>query len=296
MARRRRRRPWYRRRGYRLARTAVLTVLLVVVGIRVSERREPPAGTVASAPGSPEASDVRAGVTASDDAGTDTRGEGAGTDTREENAGPAADARPGAEARPDPVAGPGPEAVTPPPSPSRPAPSAKARNGPAPPRTLPRSRATRLVIPYVGIDAPLIDLRLDSERRLPAPPEDEPDVAGWYADGPSPGEQGTAIAVGHLDTNTGPAVFGGLGELKRGKRVEVRRADGRAAVYSVDAIKSYEKDKFPNREVYGARKRPELRLITCGGNYDRRTGYSGNVVVFAHLVATREPSKAAEKR
>lgn len=263
----------------------------MVVGIRMSERREPPAGAVVSAPGSPEASDVRAGVTASGDAGTDARAEGTGP-------GAAADARPGTAARPDAAAATGREAVTPTPtpSPSRPAPSGKARKRAAPPRTLPRSRATRLVIPFVGIDAPLIDLRLDSERRLPAPPEDEPDVAGWYADGPSPGEQGTAIAVGHLDTNTGPAVFGGLGELKRGKRVEVRRADGRTAVYSVDAIKSYDKDKFPNDEVYGARKRPELRLITCGGNYDRKTGYSGNVVVFAHLIATREPSKAAEKR
>ncbi|KOG24842.1 peptidase C60, partial [Streptomyces viridochromogenes] len=177
----------------------------------------------------------------------------------------------------------------------RPARPEKAAKRAAAPRPLPRSRATRLVIPYVGVDAPLVDLRLDSERRLPAPPEDEPDIAGWYADGPSPGEQGTAVAVGHLDTNTGPAVFGGLGELKRGKRIEIRRADGRTAVYSVDAIKSYEKDKFPNREVYGARKRPELRLITCGGSYDRRTGYSGNVVVFAHLTATREPPAAGKR-
>ncbi|MFF1321996.1 class F sortase [Streptomyces chartreusis] len=164
--------------------------------------------------------------------------------------------------------------------------SAKRPAGPAP---LPRSRATRLVIPYISVDSPLMDLHLDSERRLPAPPEDEPNLVGWYADGPSPGEAGTAIAVGHLDTDTGPAVFGGLGELKRGKRIEVRRADGRTAVYSVDAIKTYQKDKFPNREVYGARARPELRLITCGGNYNRRTGYTGNVVVYAHLTATREP-------
>lgn len=271
----------------------MLTVLLVVGGVRLSERREPPAGAVASAPappasapgspaaapGSPEVSGVPAGVTASGDAGPGPRGEGPGA---------AADARPGATipAAATPEASPRPPA-----RPSRPGKATK-RAAPSP---LPRSRATRLVIPYVGIDAPLIDLRLDSERRLPAPPEDEPDIAGWYADGPSPGEQGTAVAVGHLDTNTGPAVFGGLGELKRGKRVEVRRADGRTAVYSVDAIKSYEKDKFPNREVYGVRKRPELRLITCGGNYDRRTGYSGNVVVFAHLTATREPPAAGKR-
>ncbi|MDI9833857.1 class F sortase [Streptomyces sp. KAU_LT] len=253
---RRRRRPWYRRRAYRLARTAVLTVVLVMAGDRIVHREGHGAGTAAPAP-QPRA--VEAG-----------------------------DARPG-------VTGP---ATTPPPSPSASArttaaatPAPRPARTSAAPRTLPRSRATRILIPYIGVDADLMDLGLDSERRLTTPPEDKPELAGWYTDGPSPGEPGTAIAVGHLDTNTGPAVFGGLGELERGKRVEVRRADGRTAVYTVDAVKAYEKDKFPNRLVYGTRDRPELRLITCGGNYDRRTGYSGNVVVFAHLTGTREPAR-----
>ena len=136
-------------------------------------------------------------------------------------------------------------------------------------------------------------LRLDRKRRLPAPPDDDSNLAGWYADGPSPGQPGTAVAVGHLDTDTGPAVFAGLTELKRGRHIEVRRADGRTAVYTVDAIRTFEKDHFPNREVYGTRARPELRLITCGGTYHRRTGYSGNVVVFAHLAQIREPHRPA---
>ncbi|MFF4273842.1 class F sortase [Streptomyces sp. NPDC001536] len=163
-------------------------------------------------------------------------------------------------------------------------------------RTLPRSRATRLVIDYLDVDAPVMSLRLDRERRLPAPPDDDANRVGWYEGGPSPGQQGTAVAVGHLDTGNGPAVFAGLSELRRGRLVEVTRADGRIAVYSVDTIKSYEKDRFPNREVYGNRGRPELRLITCGGDYNRRTGYSGNLVVFAHLVETREPPARTVRR
>ncbi|WP_435215131.1 class F sortase [Streptomyces sp. bgisy034] len=287
---RRRRRPWYRRRAYRLTRTAVLTVSLVVVCVRCDHER-PGAGT--TAPGSAEASEVRA-------AGTGSGAGGAGADSRPRAGDPP---RGSGEAAPEPSASPAPStpspgtaaagtagASAPAPSP-RPARAGK-RSGPSP---LPRSRATRLVIPYISVDSPLMDLRLDSERRLPAPPEDEPNLVGWYADGPSPGETGTAIAVGHLDTDTGPAVFGGLGELKRGKRIEVRRADGRTAVYSVDAIKTYQKDKFPNREVYGPRARPELRLITCGGNYNRRTGYTGNVVVYAHLTATREPKSGGRR-
>ncbi|PWI20914.1 class F sortase [Streptomyces sp. Act143] len=164
------------------------------------------------------------------------------------------------------------------------------------PRPLPPSRATRLLIPYLDVDAPVTDLRLDRHRRLEAPPGDDPNLVGWYKDGPAPGGQGTAVVVGHLDTDTGPAVFAGLSELKRGRLIEVRRADGRTAVYRVDAVREYDKAHFPDREVYGSRGRPELRLITCGGAYDRRTGYSGNLVVFARLVAARDAPAAAARR
>ncbi|MFG3721953.1 class F sortase [Streptomyces massasporeus] len=167
------------------------------------------------------------------------------------------------------------------------APAVRKPRPPAGPRPLPRSRATRLLIPYLRLDAPVMDLGLDRDRRLTAPPDDDPELVGWYRHGASPGEQGTAVAVGHLDTDSGPAVFAGLPELKRGRIVKARRADGRIAVYTVDKIKSYEKAHFPSQEVYGARGRPELRLITCGGSYDRRKGYSGNVVVFAHLTGIR---------
>jgi sortase (surface protein transpeptidase) len=132
-----------------------------------------------------------------------------------------------------------------------------------------------------------MSLGLDREHRLTAPPGDDPKLVGWYEQGAAPGGQGTAVAVGHLDTDSGPAVFAGLPELGKGRIVKVRRADGRTAVYTVDKVRSYEKAHFPSQEVYGARGRPELRLITCGGSYDRRKGYSGNVVVFAHLTAVR---------
>ncbi len=196
--------------------------------------------------------------------------------------------------RPEPAGAGGDKATA---RPRRPSPGA-TRPSPAPPRprALPRSRATGLVISYLDVDAPVTGLRLDGGRRLTAPPDDHPNLAGWYEDGPSPGQQGTAVAVGHLDTDSGPAVFAGLTELEPGRLVEVRRADGRTAVYTVDAVREYEKDRFPNREVYGPRGRPELRLITCGGTFNRRTGYSGNVVVFAHLTGIREPVRAAASR
>ncbi|MEU6805462.1 class F sortase [Streptomyces neyagawaensis] len=160
--------------------------------------------------------------------------------------------------------------------------------GPAGPRTLPHSPAKTVSIPYLGIKAPVMELRLDREGRLPAPPDDRPKLVGWYAAGPAPGGPGTAVVVGHRDTRTGPAVFAALDMVERGRVVEVRRADGRTAVYTVDAVKTYEKAHFPNELVYGTRKRPELRLITCGGVYDRRKGYASNVVVFAHLTEVRD--------
>ncbi|WP_159057084.1 class F sortase, partial [Streptomyces scabiei] len=146
-------------------------------------------------------------------------------------------------------------------------------------------------IRYLGIEAPVTGLRLDSRRRLPAPPDDKPTLVGWYTQGPAPGGPGTAVVVGHRDTRTGPAVFAALDMIRPGRIVEVLRADGRTAVYTVDAVRTYEKSRFPDKKVYGHRGRPELRLITCGGTYDRRKGYARNVVVFAHLTATREPPR-----
>lgn len=156
-----------------------------------------------------------------------------------------------------------------------------------PPAPLPRSRATALRIPSLGIDAPVVGLGLDADRRLETPPDGEPNLVGWYENGPTPGESGTAVAVGHRDTKKGAAVFAALGQIEPGRTVEVRRADGRTAVYTVDKVRIFDKDRFPDKEVYGPTRRSELRVITCGGLYTHRAGYSSNVVVFARLTATK---------
>ncbi|MEU6481794.1 class F sortase [Streptomyces sp. NPDC047017] len=159
--------------------------------------------------------------------------------------------------------------------------------GAPPPAPLPRSPAASLRIPSLGVDAPVIPVGLDAGRQLETPPVDKPKLVGWYKDGPTPGESGTAVAVGHRDTKTGAAVFAALGQVTPGHRIEVRRADGRTAVYTVDKVRVFDKDRFPDKEVYGSSRRPELHVITCGGLYTRRAGYSSNVVVFAHLTATK---------
>ncbi|MFF1281223.1 class F sortase [Streptomyces sp. NPDC058299] len=198
--------------------------------------------------------------------------------------GPALPGRPGG---PDAVAAPGAGSARADgrgPGPDDPEPAAAA--GP-PPRPLPRSRPTSFRVPSLGIDAPVTPLRLDANRQLQTPPVDRPKLVGWYQGGPTPGESGTAVAVGHRDTRTGPAVFAGLALVRPGKPVEVRRADGRTAVYTVDRVQVFDKAGFPDKEVYGPSGRPELRILTCGGLFSRRTGYTSNVVVFAHLTATK---------
>ncbi|MFL5993906.1 MAG: class F sortase [Streptomyces sp.] len=277
--RRRRRRPWYRTRAYRLTRTALLTVVLVTVGVRCTGDDKP------TAPGGPDSpySVAAAGPDGQVAAGPDGEGAvGADADVAREpdaeaTGGPGAEASGGTDAE-----------VT-----RGQAPSARPTPTRRPPlRPLSRSRPTTFRIPSLGIDAPITGLGLIRGRELATPPVDRPKLVGWYQGGATPGESGTAIAVGHRDTRTGPAVFAALAQVKPGKVIEAGRADGRTAVYTVDRVKVFDKEGFPDKEVYGPARRPELRVITCGGLFKWRTGYTSNVVVFAHLTETREPRPA----
>ncbi|GAB2985433.1 class F sortase [Streptomyces pseudoechinosporeus] len=152
---------------------------------------------------------------------------------------------------------------------------------------LPPSPPDRVRIPSIRVDAPLTGLGLTPRGGLAVPPAAEKNLAGWYEAGTTPGETGTAIVAGHVDNAEGPAVFYRLGAIKNGSTIEVERHDGTVALFSVDAVKVYDARDFPDKKVYGAARRPELRVITCGGDYSTTTGYQGNVVVFAHLTGTR---------
>ncbi|WP_308272133.1 class F sortase [Kitasatospora sp. SUK 42] len=146
------------------------------------------------------------------------------------------------------------------------------------------SKPTRLRIPQISVDAPFTELTLNPAGQLNAPPPDDKNLVGWYRDGVSPGELGAAVVAGHVDTKTGPAVFLSLSRLRPASRVEVTREDGTVAVFSVDSVQAFAKDAFPDQKVYGNTPDAQLRLITCGGAYDRqKKDYVENVVVFAHL-------------
>ncbi|MFD9391950.1 class F sortase [Streptomyces sp. NPDC060000] len=145
----------------------------------------------------------------------------------------------------------------------------------------------RVRIPSIRVDAPVMSVGLDTDGWVGAPPPEDPNLAGWFTGGVSPGEKGTAVVVGHVDNRLGPAVFYGLGALKKGNRVEVARADGKTAVFEIYGIEVFEKNNFPGDRVYASKGAPELRVITCGGGFSKANGYDGNVVAFARLAEVR---------
>lgn len=152
---------------------------------------------------------------------------------------------------------------------------------------LPPSWPVRVAIGTIGIDAPVEDVDVDTGGTLQAPGLDDPGTVGWYRRGPTPGERGNSVLVGHVDTQgTGPAVFFRLAALRPGDRVTVTRADGSAAAFRVDAVRLFPKSAFPAQLVYGPVPDARLELVTCGGDFDpQRGGYLGNTVVTASLLA-----------
>jgi hypothetical protein len=151
---------------------------------------------------------------------------------------------------------------------------------------LPRSMPETLTIARLGINADIMGVGRLADGTIEMPPLFSPTV-GWYDRGPTPGELGPGVIVGHVDTYKGPSVFWRLHELKPGDKIEIKRADKRTAVFRVEVLKQFEQNKFPTAEVYGNLDYAGLRLITCGGTFNHKTEhYSKNTVVFARLEPT----------
>ncbi|MFE2931562.1 class F sortase [Streptomyces sp. NPDC059278] len=148
----------------------------------------------------------------------------------------------------------------------------------------------RVEIPSIGIEAPVVARGLDKDGAIEPPSFDTPQTVGWYGDGTEPGAKGPALLVGHVDTETRPAVFYGLSAARPGAEVDIIRADGTVAEFTVDDVQVFTRARFDADKAYGPRKdgRAELRLITCGGTFDRKThSYDANVVVSAYLTGEK---------
>lgn len=152
---------------------------------------------------------------------------------------------------------------------------------------LPRSVPFHLRVSRVGIDTDLMVLGQAPDHTVEVPPDVDDAPAGWYGLGATPGEPGPAVVLGHVDSHSGPAVFFNLGSMRAGDKVTVSRVDGSAATFTVDRVARYAKSEFPTRAVYGDVGQATLRLVTCGGRFDRAGGgYAENVIVFATLSST----------
>jgi hypothetical protein len=140
----------------------------------------------------------------------------------------------------------------------------------------------RLTIPKIGVVSSLDRLGRAPDGTVQVP--SRWGVAGWYAPGPRPGDPGSAVILGHVDSKRGPAVFFRLRELRRGDEIDVTRADGSSVGFVVQRTEQYDKRRFPTDDVYYPTLSSALRLVTCGGQFDYSTGhYRSNIIVFATI-------------
>jgi hypothetical protein len=146
----------------------------------------------------------------------------------------------------------------------------------------PGSPPVRLAIPAIGVATPLVRLGLEADGGMQVPADFG--RAGWFTEGPAPGQVGPSVIAGHVDSRSGPAVFYRLRELRPGQAILVERADGSRLRFVVEQARSYSKEGFPTAAVFGPVPEAALRLITCAGDFDRARGsYRDNLVVFARL-------------
>ncbi len=171
-----------------------------------------------------------------------------------------------------------------------PAPSAAARKAavrvPAMVKALSTARSVpvALHIPAIGLSVSLSSLGVNPDGSVQVP--DNIVQPGWFRLGPTPGQLGSAVILGHVDNFTGPGVFFELRTLASGDLVDVSLTDGVVAQFVVNAVVQYSKPDFPADRVYTSHGSSALQLVTCGGTFDHQTGsYLSNVVVYTSLVA-----------
>ena len=146
-------------------------------------------------------------------------------------------------------------------------------------------------IPAIGLTVPLSTLGLNYDGTVQVPTDYQ--QAGWFRLGPTPGQVGSAVILGHVDNHQGPAVFFKIRTLAPGDQVSVTLADGVTATFAVTSVAMYSKSQFPAQQVYGSNGSSALQLVTCGGAFDANTGsYLSNVVAYTTLVTTTPPAAA----
>jgi sortase (surface protein transpeptidase) len=186
--------------------------------------------------------------------------------------------------------------VAAPSSTSRSASASASASSTAPVAAAARSAPVELRIPAIGLTVAVSALGLNPDRTVQVPTDFQ--RPGWFQLGPSPGQLGSAVILGHVDSYKGPAVFFRLRALEKGDSVEVALADGVVTHFVVTEVATYPKEAFPAQQVYGSRGYGALQLVTCGGEFDRvARSYRSNVVAYTSLVSiTQAPAAPAVAR
>ncbi|WP_344085646.1 class F sortase [Luedemannella helvata] len=142
-----------------------------------------------------------------------------------------------------------------------------------------------VVIGSIGVRAEVVPVGLAEDGSIAPPRDSRGATAGWYEHGPSPGQSGSAVLVGHVDTREAAGVFHRLDEVREGDLIQVHRRDRRTAAFRVDSVETFPKNEFPVKRIFGDHSRARLVLVTCGGRWvGGETGYADNVMVFATRV------------
>jgi hypothetical protein len=151
------------------------------------------------------------------------------------------------------------------------------------------SPPTRVTVPSIEATSDLITLGRKPDGELEVPPLSDPMQASWFDGSPTPGALGPAVILGHVNGSGRPGIFYKLKDVQAGQDILVERADGQTAVFTVSHIDTVPKNAFPADDVYGDTPDAQLRLITCGGVFDRASGdYEANVIVYANLTSVRK--------
>lgn len=148
--------------------------------------------------------------------------------------------------------------------------------------TNPIAEPTRVVIPSIEVDATIVKVGVQDDGMMEVP---DFGYAAWFSVGPAPGASGPSVIVAHVDSKKGPDVFYRLGELKPGDLVMVSDKNGDTATFAVDSSEMVLKTDLPTERIWNETQEPVIRLITCGGEFDRASGhYKSNTIVYGHLV------------
>jgi sortase (surface protein transpeptidase) len=139
-----------------------------------------------------------------------------------------------------------------------------------------------VTIPAIGVDAQIVPVGLNADGSMETP---DFGLAGWYTEGPKPGDAGPSVIAAHVDSRSGPDVFYRLSDLAPGDEITVQRADGTTGTWIVEGSEQTDKDELPADRIWNATAEPVLRLITCGGDFDASVRhYTDNIIVYANPV------------